>query len=557
MSKINIVSLGGVQETGKNLYIVEVDNDIFILDAGMKYPPSDVYGVDVVLPDITYLAQNAKRIKGIFLTHGHDDHIGMIPHILKYMKLPIYGSPFTLQVVKELLQEHNLNPNNYELIAVSEKVVLRFGYVSVRFINVSHSVPQSMAIVINTPDGNIMYTGNYNFDQNGKALYRTNVEGICKVASEGVLALLPESISTINEINRGSILEFVLRLKKIFTNAKGRIVISLFSTNLQRIQQLIDIAVEHKKRIAIIGRKTQRIVNIAINAGYLKVDPDRLVNLRYIDDKNKNNQSDLVVLVTGERHEPYFMLQRMCRKIDRLIHIEKNDTVVVLTRPAIGTEKMAARTLDMLFKETDNVVIFPTNLILSASSGAEECKQMINLTRPKYVIPVVGEYRHQYNLVNLAKSIDIKDENIIILEQGNMIGFNNGEYIGFVKTIPSGDILLDGKGLGDVNDAVLRDRELLAEGGVLMIVSNINAKTRKVLSGPKFVAKGFYYDETDEQQMTEIFNKIKDKMFSGRFINWVEFKNELKTEINKYVYKKTKTNPITIPVIISTEPESN
>ena len=556
MSKVNIVSLGGVQETGKNLYIVEVDNDIFILDAGMKYPSSDVYGVDVVLPDISYLITNCRRIKGIFLSHAHDDHIGTIPHILKYMKIPVYASPFTLAVVKELLQEHNLNPNNYELIAVSEKVVLRFGYVSVRFINVSHSVPQSMAIVINTPDGNIMYTGNYNFDQNGKQLYRTSVEGICKVASEGVLALLPESISTINEINRGSISEFVLRLKKIFINAKGRIVISLFSTNLQRIQQLIDIAVEHKKRIAIIGRKTQRIVNIAINSGYLKVDSERLVNLRYIDDKNKNNQSDLVVLVTGERHEPYFMLQRMCRKIDRLIHIDKQDTVVVLTRPAIGTEKMAARTLDMLFKETDNVVIFPTNLILSASSGAEEAKQMINLTRPKYVIPVVGEYRHQYNLVNLARSIDVKDENIIIIEQGNMISFNNGEYVGVTQTIPSGDILLDGKGLGDVNDAVLRDRELLAESGVLMIVSNINAKTRKVLSGPKFVSKGFYYDEEDETNMTEIFNKIKDKMFSGRFINWVEFKNELKTEINKYVYKKTKTNPIIIPVVISTEPDS-
>ena len=553
MSKINIVSLGGVQETGKNLYVVEVDADIFILDAGMKYPPSDVYGVDVVLPDISYLISNSKRIKGIFLTHAHDDHIGTIPHILKYMKIPVYASPFTLAVVKELLQEHNLNPNNYELIAVSEKVTLRFGYISVRFINVSHSVPQSFAIVINTPDGNIIYTGNYNFDQNGKALYRTNVEGLCKVASEGVLALLPESISTISEINRGSILEFVQRLKKIFTNAKGRIVISLFSTNLQRIQQLIDIAVEHKKRIAIIGRKTQRIVNIAINSGYLKVDPDRLVNLRYIDDKNKNNQSDLVVLVTGERHEPYFMLQRMCRKVDRLIHIDNKDTVVVLTRPAIGTEKMAARTLDMLFRETENVIIFPTNLILSASSGAEEAKQMINLTRPKYVIPVVGEYRHQYNLVNLAKSIDIKDENIIIIEQGNMIGFNNGEYIGVTQTIPSGDILLDGKGLGDVNDAVLRDREMLAENGVLMIVSNINAKTRKVLSGPKYVSKGFYFDDEDEKNMTEIFNKIKEKMFAGRFINWVEFKNELKTEINKYVYKKTKTNPIIIPVIISTE----
>ena len=522
----------------------------------MKYPPSDVFGVDVVLPDISYLISNSKRIKGIFLTHAHDDHISAIPHILKYMKIPVYASPFTLAVVKELLLEHSLNPNNFELIAVSEKVALRFGYVSVRFINVSHSVPQSMAIVINTPDGNVVYTGNYNFDQNGKMLYRTNIESLCKVASEGVLALLPESISTISEINRGSISEFVQRLDKIFINAKGRIVISLFSTNLQRIQQLIDIAVEHNKKIAIIGRKTQRIVNIAINSGYLKVDSERLVNLRYIDDKNKNNQSDLVVLVTGERHEPYFMLQRMCRKIDRLIHIEKNDTVVVLTRPAIGTEKMAARTLDMLYRETDTVVIFPTNLILSASSGAEEAKQMINLTRPKYVVPVIGEFRHQYNLVNLAKSIDVKDENIIILEQGNMISFNNGEYIGVTKTVPSGDILLDGKGLGDVNNAVIRDRELLAENGLLMVLSNINAKTRKVLSGPEFVSKGFYFDDEDKAKMTEIFNRVKDKMFSARFINWIEFKNEVKNEINKYVYKKTKTNPIIIPVIISTEPEN-
>ena len=246
----------------------------------------------------------------------------------------------------------------------------------------------------------------------------------------------------------------------------------------------------------------------------------------------------------------------MCKKIDRLIHIEKNDTVVVLTRPAIGTEKMAARTLDMLFKETDGVIIFPTNLILSASSGAEEAKQMINLTKPKYLLPVVGEYRHQYNMVNIAKSIDFKDENIIILEQGNMISFVNGEYVGFSKTVPNGDILLDGKGLGDVNNAVIKDRELLAESGVLMVVSNINAKLRKVLSGPEFVAKGFYYDDEDKEKMIEIFNKVKDKMFTGRFINWVEFKNELKSEISKYVYKKTKTNPIIIPVIISTELEN-
>lgn len=553
MSLINIIALGGVQETGKNLYVVDVDGSLFVLDAGMKYPSSEVYGIDAVLPDITYLVNNCSRIKGIFLSHAHDDHIAAVPHILKYMKLPVYASPFTLAVLREHLNEHNLKPSDFELIPVSEKQILRFGRVEVKFINVNHSVPQSMAICISTADGNIVYTGNYNFDQNGRNAYRTNLERICQVANEKVLALMPESIGCISEINRGSIKEFVHRLNRVFTHAKGRIIISLFSTNLQRIQQIVDMATEHGKKIAIIGRKTQRIVNIAMNAGYLSIDTNRLVNLRYIDDKNQNNQTDLVVLVTGERHEPYFMLQRMCRKVDRLVRIEKNDTVVILTRPAIGTEKMAARTLDILYRSTDHVVSIPTNLILSASSGPEESKQMINMTRPKYVIPVIGEYRHQYSMVNLARSVGIKDENIKILELGNVLSFKDGNYVGIAKTVPYGDILLDGKGLGDVNNAVIRDRELLAEAGVLMVVANVDAKNREILSGPEFVAKGFFYDDDDLVKMKEIFFDVTKKMFVNKFINWVDFKSEVKTEINKYVFKKTKTNPIIIPVIISTE----
>lgn len=553
MSVVNIVALGGVQETGKNLYVVEVDNDLFILDAGMKYPSSDVYGVDIILPDLSYLITNANRVRGIFLSHAHDDHISAVPHILKYMRIPVYATQFTISVVKELLAEHGLNPIDFQLIVVEDGSAIRFGKTSVRFVNVSHSVPQSVAICVNTPDGNILYTGNYNFDQNGGKLYQTNVEALCKIANEGVLALMPECIATISEINRGTIHEFVHRLNRIFMNAPGRIVISLFSTNLQRIQQIVDMAVTYGKKVAIIGRKTQRIVNIAINAGYLNVDPERLVNLRYIDDKNKNNQKDLVVLVTGERHEPYFMLQRMCRKVDRLINIESNDTVIVLTRPAIGTEKMAARTLDMLFKETGNVIIFPTNLILSASSGTEEAKQMINLVKPKYIVPVIGEYRHQYNFINLAKSIGFKNEDIVIAELGKMMSFKNGEYTGISKVVPSGDILLDGKGLGDVNNAVIRDRELLAESGVLMVVANVNAKLRKVISGPEFVSKGFYFDDEDKKNMEEIFDKITAKVFTTKFLNWVEYKNDLKTEVSKYLFKKTKNNPMVIPAIISTE----
>lgn len=553
MSLVNIVALGGVQETGKNLYVVECDNYVFVLDAGMKYPASTVYGIDVVLPDITYLISKSNKIAGIFLTHAHDDHIAAIPHILKYMRVPVYGTSFTLAVVKELLTEHDMNPADYDLKEVTEATELRFGRNQVKFIGVNHSVPEAVAIAIKTPDGNIVYTGNYNFDQNGHDLYKTNYEQLTRIASEKVLALLPESIAAINDINRGSIIHFEHRLNKIFMNAKDRIVISLFSTNLQRIQQIVDIAVRYNKKIAIIGRKTQRIVNIAINSGYLKVDQAKLVNLRYIDEKNRNNGKDLVVLVTGERHEPYFMLQRMCRKIDRLIHIEANDTVAVLTRPAIGTEKMAARTLDMIYKSTNNVINFPTELILSASSGYEEAKQMINILKPKYIFPVIGEYRHQYNMLNLAKGLGYQEDSLHVLELGNMVSITDGICDGVTKTVPYGEIMLDGKGLGNVNNAVIRDREILAENGVLMFVANVNAKARKVVSKPEIVAKGFYCSSEDAKELIAIFEDCTAKVFEGRFINWVEYKNDLKNDLTKYINKKTKTNPLIIPVIISTE----
>ena len=556
MSLVKILALGGVQETGKNLYVIESDNYIFVLDAGMKYPDSTVYGIDVVLPDITYLVSKCSKIAGIFLTHAHDDHIAAVPHILKYMRVPVYATSFTMAVVKELLSEHGMNPIDYDLREVDENTELRFGRNQVKFIAVNHSVPEAVAIAIKTQDGNIVYTGNYNFDQNGHDLYKTNYNQLTRIAQEGVLALLPESIGAINDINRGSIIQFEHRLNKLFMNAKGRIVISLFSTNLQRIQQIVDIAIEYGKKIAIIGRKTQRIVNIAINAGYLKVDPERLVNLRYIDEKNKNNSSDLVVLVTGERHEPYFMLQRMCRKIDRLVHIEETDSVAVLTRPAIGTEKMAARTLDMIYKATSNVLDFPKELILSASSGAEEAKQMINILKPKFIIPVVGEYRHQYNMLNIARGLGYQEDYLHVLELGNILSFTDGICDGVTKAVPYGDILLDGKGLGNVNNAVIHDREVLAESGVLLFVVNVSAKTRKVLSKPQIISKGFYVSSDDEEEIIAIFNKCTERVFESKFINWIDYKADLKNEINKYVTKKTKTNPMIIPVVISTEIEN-
>lgn len=556
MSLINIFALGGLGENGKNMYVVEVEEKLFILDCGIKYPTSEMYGVDIIEPDFEYIIENKQRVVGVFLTHGHDDHIGAIPHLLQISNFPIYATNLTLAILKDMLDEQQIKVNSILFNTISEKSVLKFGKVQVSFFNTNHSIPESIGVSINTQDGSIVYTGNYNFDQNGGHIYTTSFEKLVELGKNKVLAVLPESIGCTQNINRGSILEFEHRMTNIFKNSKSRIILSLFSTNLQRIQEICDLALLHNKKIAIIGRKTQRIVNLAINLGYLEIPTENLVNLRYIDEKNQNNQSDLVVLVTGERHEPYFMLQRMARKVDRLVRIENNDTVVILTRPTPGTEKMAARTLDMLYRVTDNVVSIPSDLIISANANREETKTLLNILKPKYVFPVIGEYRHQYSLLDVADCIGYNTENSVILDNGDIATIKDGNYVGITGEVEVGEQLIDGKNIENVNYAVMRDRELLAEAGVLLIIANINPKTKKVVVGPEIVSKGFIYIEENQDIVTrirEIFNNVSEKHFQNKFINWGDYKNDIKQEVNRYIYKQTKSNPIIIPVVISVD----
>ena len=371
MAKINFFALGGVQENGKNLYVVEINDKLYILDCGLKYPTSELYGVDVIVNDITYLEENASKIQGIFLSHAHDDHIGGVSHIIKNHDVKIYGSRFTLAVLREKLAEDEVNYNENSLITITSRGSIPFDddRVSIRFFEVSHNIPECYGIAIKTEDGYLIYTSNYNFDQNSKIDYSHMFRSLAVFAKEGVLALFTESLGANNEQSRGTILEFKLRITNLINQSKKRIIFSLFSSDILRIQQICNIAIDHGKKIAIIGRKTQKIVNQAINLGYLNIPDEAFANLRYIDEKNKNNDDDLVVLVTGERHEPYFMLQRMARGVDRLIKMEASDTVVVLTNPYLGTEKMAARTLDIIYHVTSNVKTFNSNLLPEANAN--------------------------------------------------------------------------------------------------------------------------------------------------------------------------------------------
>ncbi|MBR4496826.1 MAG: ribonuclease J [Acholeplasmatales bacterium] len=556
MSKVNFFSLGGLQENGKNLYVLEVDEKLFVLDCGLKYPTSELYGVDVIVNDISYLVENKDRIVGVFLSHAHDDHIGGVSYLLKEIDTKIYGSKFTLAVLNERFKEDDYKPKPDQLIEVTARTALKFDDVVVRFFEVAHNIPDCYGVAVKTPDGYVVYAANYNFDQNSKIDYAHMFRALAVFAKEGVLALLTESLGANNETSRGTILEVKLRLTNIISQAQNRLIFTLFSSDILKIQQIVDIAVEYNKKIAIIGRKTQKIVNQAMNLGYLNIPEENLANLKFMDSKNKNNDKDLVVLVTGERHEPYFMLQRMARGIDKLIKLEESDKVIILTKPFIGTEKMAARTLDIIYHVTSNVIEFSPQLLPASSANREEIKEMINILTPKYVIPVIGEYRHQYAVRIIADCIGYTDDQVIIADNGDILSFVDGKYVGVIGDVASSEVLIDGKAFKDVGDVVMRDRELLAEDGVVLITANINPRTKTILVGPEVVSKGFTFQTEDGDILLEIkklFMLVSSKFLTTKFINWSEFKTNIKNEISHFIYKTTKRNPIIIPVLISTD----
>ncbi len=559
MSKINFIAIGGVQEDGKNLFCIEVDEKIFILDCGNKYPTSELYGVDIIVNDLSYIIDNLSRVQGVFLSHAHSDHIGGVSYLLREKKLKVYGSRFTIAVLKSMLTDEEVDFDDDELEVVTSKTALHFGDVTVRFFEVSHNIPECFGIALSTKDGYIIYTANYNFDQNSRIDYSHMFRSLAVFSKEGVLALLTESLGAMNEESRGTILEFKTRMINLLTQVNNRVIFTMFSSDILRIKQICDIAISQGKRIAILGIKTQKLVRIAIQQGYISIPEDKFVQLKYIDENNLNDDKDLVVIVTGERHEPYHMLQRMARGFDRLVRLNENDTIVVLTTPYIGTEKMAARTLDIVYHVTSKIKTFDAKLLPRTDANREEIKEMINILKPKYIIPVIGEYRHQYALRIVADCINYKDDQVIIPDNGDIISFVNGKYVGITGDVPCGELMIDGKAFKDVSDVVMRDRELLAKDGLILITANINPRTKTVVLGPEIVTKGFVFNKENEdvnENMKGLFTEVSKTFLASKFINWSEYKIAIKNEISHYIYKEVKRSPIIIPVLISTDTEA-
>ncbi|QVK20188.1 ribonuclease J [Mycoplasmatota bacterium] len=554
MSNIKIFGLGGLGESGKNLYVIEVEEQIFILEAGTKNPLIEMYGVDAIIPDISYLINNKHRIQGIFLSHGHDDKIGAVPIILKSIRTNIYGSRFTMSILKDSFIESEINYYKKNLKIIDENTELKFKDVMITFFRTTHSIPESLGIAIHTKDGVIVYTGDYSFNTHVKKSYKTSFDKISALKGKGVLALLSDSVGCTYQSTGDSNYLLEHSLTEAFRK-NTRLLISAFSNELDKIQMAIDIAIKFDRKIAIIGRKAQRIIDISVNLGYLKIPKDKLVTLKFIDNRNNNYSDDMVVLVTGDKHEPYYMLQRIARKRDKLVHINSKDTVVVMTIPVPGVEKMAANTIDLLYKSGADVRTIDRKLLRGSHASVHDTKLMYNLLKPKYIIPVLGEYRHQYAQVSAAKSYGYSDDFIILLDNGDVVTFKDGERIKKLGTVQADEVLIDGALIGDINEVVLKDRENLARDGVLMVIGNIDARKKKIVTDPEIVSQGFMLEKENPQLFEEIKNiylDIAKESFLNKYIDWQDLKFSLRDKISKYISKQTNRRTIVIPVLIDT-----
>lgn len=554
--KIHVYALGGLGENGKNMYVVDVDEQIFILDSGIKYPTSELFGVDEIVPDYRMLMNKKHKIKGIFMSHAHEDHIGAISHLLKDINVPIYATNFTMEIIKDSLKDKGYDLEIFEFITITPYSTIKFGEVKVTFFKTTHSIPESVGIVIQTLDGSIVYTSDFTFDQSNDSNYQTDFQKINEIGERKVLLLMVESINSTLPLDGRMNHMLDSELNRIISHTNERIIVSLFSSDLLKIQKVIDIALKYDKRIAIIGRKAQRIVDIAIKMNYLTIPENKLTNLRYIDDKNQNDDPDLVCLVTGDRHEPFYMLQRMVKKHDRLIHINENDTVIIVTSPIPGTEKMAAKTLDTLYRTDATIEVIDKSYLTINHATRDEIKMMISLLKPQYIMPVIGEYRMQYHLQSLAKEIGYDEKEVFLMNNGDVLRFTDGKPVVQRDRYRTGDILIDGSQAGDVNDIVIHDRELLSEDGALICIGHIDPKNKSLIGEVEVVMKGFMPKidfEPHREQIKIIFKEAALNHFTNKYINWNDLKSTIRDDINKYLYKETKQRPVTIPVLISTE----
>jgi ribonuclease J len=549
--KLTIFALGGVGEIGKNMYVVQYGADIVVVDAGLKFPEEDMLGIDIVIPDISYLTENRDKVRGIVLTHGHEDHIGGLPYVLKNLNVPVYGTRLTLGLVENKLKEANLLGETKRILINEDSEIQLGNSLKATFFRTNHSIPDSVGVCIETPEGNVVHTGDFKFDHTPVNGQFANLHRMAEIGQKGVLALMSDSTNaekpgfTPSEKNVGIVLE------DIFRKAEQRVVVATFASNVHRIQQVVNAAESTGRKITVIGRSMVNVVSIASELGYLHVPDGMLIEP---EEMNRMAGNRVVVLCTGSQGEPMSALTRMARSSHRKVDIMPGDTVIIAATPVPGNEKYVGRTIDELFRLGANVIYSGSNsgVHVSGHGSQEELKLMLNLMQPKYFLPIHGEFRMQRRHALLAESVGVDPSNIFITEIGEVIEIQGGAARRAGK-VTAGNVLIDGLGVGDVGNIVLRDRKLLSQDGILVVVVTLSKQNGAIVSGPDIISRGFVYVRESEGLLDEanrIVSSTLQRLMSEKVNEWASLKTSVKDSLGRFLYEQTRRRPMILPIIM-------
>ncbi|ANW98950.1 ribonuclease J [Thermoclostridium stercorarium subsp. thermolacticum DSM 2910] len=547
-NKLRVIPLGGLEEIGKNMTVFEYGESIIVVDCGVAFPEDEMLGIDLVIPDVTYLEKNLSKVKGIIVTHGHEDHIGALPYVLNRIPVPVYGTDLTLALIENKLVEHQML-NRAELRAVRAGQTIQLGAFKVEFIRSTHSIADSVALAIHTPVGVVLHTSDFKIDHTPIEGEPIDLARIAELGKKGVLLLMADSTNverpgyTMSERTVGETLD------NVFKDAKSRIIVATFASNIHRIQQIVNSAMKFNRKVALNGRSMINVVKTAMKLGYLNIPPDVLID---IDRIQKLPRNQIVMITTGSQGEPMSALSRIASNSHRKVSIEKGDLVIISASPIPGNEKYISRVINDLFKQGANVIYEAlVEVHVSGHARQEELKLIHRLVRPKFFMPVHGEYRHLKQHANLAQSLGMPEENIFIMENGQVLELSQRKAQ-IAGTVQAGSILIDGLGVGDVGNIVLRDRKHLSEDGLIVVVVTVNSDG-KILTTPEVISRGFVYVKESEELMDEIREltlEIIQKNLGKRKSSYANIKNNVKDELSSYLYQKTKRKPMILPVII-------
>lgn len=548
IEKVRVFALGGVGEIGKNMYVVEVDEDIIVVDAGLMFPDDDMLGVDIVIPDVSYLVENEDRVRGIILTHGHEDHIGGLSYVLKKINVPVYATKLTLGLVEEKLKEAGVLRHT-TLRLIDSNSQLTIGSTKVSFFRTNHSIPDSVGVCVETSQGAVVHTGDFKFDQTPVDGKQAEIGKMAAIGERGVLCLLSDSTNAERPGTTKSETEVGQGIADVFDKTEGRIIVTTFASNVHRIQQVIHASVKTNRKLAVVGKSMIRVITIATRLGYLDAPKDLFID---IDEVSKYRDERLAILTTGSQGEPMSALTRMAKGAHRQITIKVSDTVIIAASAIPGNEKSVSGIIDKLHRIGADVVYGQAKVHASGHGSQDELKLMLNLMQPKFFVPIHGEFRMQHAHRSLAVSVGIKLEHIYLVDKGEVVEFTNGQAR-LAGKVPSGNVLIDGLGVGDVGNIVLRDRRLLSKDGILVVVVTLNKKTGEFISGPNIISRGFVYVRESEKLLddaNELVESILKKCVSENVNEWSSLKSNVREGLSRFLFEKTKRRPMILPIIM-------